>query len=114
MSSGKKSREVRDSLLVNLSACRYPLVREAAERLGYEVAEDESELWDLFWSDLSVSSDRVQRLLPFQRLNHFPGMLEICRKGALSRHMARMAARLPAEYRFYPPSLVLPDQLDDL
>ncbi|GLC54097.1 hypothetical protein PLESTB_000823400 [Pleodorina starrii] len=41
-------------------------------------------------------------------------MLEICRKAALSRHMARMAARLPAEYRFYPTSLVLPDQLDDL
>eukprot|EP00198_Chlamydomonas_reinhardtii_P000909 XP_001690244.1 predicted protein [Chlamydomonas reinhardtii] len=71
-------------------------------------------MWDLFWSDLSVSGDRVQRMLPFQRLNHFPGMLEICRKGALSKHMARMAARMPSEYRFYPPSLVLPDQLDEL
>ncbi|GLI60422.1 hypothetical protein VaNZ11_002574 [Volvox africanus] len=114
MSGSKKTRDVRDALLVNLSACKYPLVREAAERMGYEVVEDEAELWDLFWSDLSVSSDRVQRLLPFQRLNHFPGMLEICRKAALSRHMARMAARLPTEYRFYPVSLVLPDQLDEL
>ncbi|GIL85398.1 hypothetical protein Vretifemale_13942, partial [Volvox reticuliferus] len=100
MSGNKKTRDVRDALLVNMSACKYPLVREAAERMGYEVVEDEAELWDLFWSDLSVSSDRVQRLLPFQRLNHFPGMLEICRKAALSRHMSRMAARLPAEYRF--------------
>ncbi|KXZ55013.1 hypothetical protein GPECTOR_3g176 [Gonium pectorale] len=137
MSGAKaKPREPRDpsQLLVNLSACRYPLVREAAERLGYRVADDETEPWDLFWSDLSVrpgtggrglgpgggqraaggqgrgkpqlrrangaswvhgaqavSVDRVQRLLPFQRLNHFPGMLEICRKAALSRHMARMA-----------------------
>ncbi|EFJ40800.1 hypothetical protein VOLCADRAFT_69077, partial [Volvox carteri f. nagariensis] len=74
----------------------------------------QSEMWDLFWSDLSVSSDRVQRLLPFQRLNHFPGMMEICRKAALSRHLARMATKLPSEYRFYPTSLVLPDQLDEL
>lgn len=43
-----------------------------------------------------MSGDRVQRMLPFQRLNHFPGMLEICRKGALSKHMARMAARMPS------------------
>ncbi|KAG2425340.1 hypothetical protein HXX76_013754 [Chlamydomonas incerta] len=109
-----KKREVSSRLIVNLSACKYPLVREAAERMGYTVAEDENDMWDLFWSDLSVSGDRVQRMLPFQRLNHFPGMLEICRKGALSKHMARMAARLPSEYRFYPPSLVLPDQLDEL
>lgn len=61
-----------------------------------------------------MSSDRVQRLLPFQRLNHFPGMLEICRKASLSRHMARLAARLPAHYGFYPPAMLLPDQLDEL
>ncbi|KAG2430736.1 hypothetical protein HYH02_013575 [Chlamydomonas schloesseri] len=109
-----KKREVSNRLVVNLSACKYPLVREAAERMGYTVSEDDNEMWDLFWSDLSVSGERVQRMLPFQRLNHFPGMLEICRKGALSKHMARMAARLPSEYRFYPPSLVLPDQLDEL
>ncbi len=56
----------------------------------------------------------MQRLLPFQRLNHFPGMLEICRKASLSRHMARLAARLPAQYGFYPPAMLLPDQLDEL
>lgn len=44
-----------------------------------------------------VSIERVSRLKCFQRLNHFPGMLEICRKASLSRHLARMCARLPHE-----------------
>ncbi|KAG2483918.1 hypothetical protein HYH03_017239 [Edaphochlamys debaryana] len=113
MNAARKNRPP-EGLLVNLSACKYPLVREAAERLGYKVSEDEGDMWDLFWSDLSVSAERVQRLLPFQRLNHFPGMLEICRKAALSKHMARLQRQLPDEYRFYPPSLVLPEQLDEL
>lgn len=63
---------------------------------------------------MQVTSERVSKLRPFQRLNHFPSMLEICRKAALSRHMGRMAVRLPGDYNFYPQSMVLPDQLDDL
>ena len=65
-------------------------------------------------SPSQVSLERVAKLKPFQRLNHFPSMLEICRKTQLSRHMSRMAARLPDEYDFHPVSLNLPDQLDDL
>lgn len=42
--------------------------------------KDETEVWDLYWTDLSVSVERVSKMLPFQRINHFPGMLDICRK----------------------------------
>ncbi len=45
----------------------------------------QEESWDLCWSDLSVSVERVSKLRPYQRLNHFPSMLEICRKAALSK-----------------------------
>ena len=41
-------------------------------------------------------------------------MLEICRKAQLSRHMSRMACRLPDEFDFHPASFKLPEQLDDL
>lgn len=61
-----------------------------------------------------VSIERVSKMRQYQRLNHFPSMLEICRKGPLSRHMARMAQRLPEEYNFYPHAYNLPDQLEDL
>ena len=33
----------------------------------------------LQWNDSYVSSERVAELKPYQRINHFPGMGEICR-----------------------------------
>jgi len=39
---------------------------------------------------------------PFQRINHFPGMMEICRKAALARNLKRMQARCPVQYSFHP------------
>ena len=49
---------------------------------------------------------------PFQRMNHFPGMLEICRKGGLSKHTKRMASRLPMFYSFHPRSFFIPNELE--
>ena len=34
----------------------------------------------LQWNDSYVSSERVAELKPYQRINHFPGMGEICRQ----------------------------------
>jgi hypothetical protein len=94
--------------------CTPQVLRDVAETLGYSIIEEEdSDDWDLCWTDLSVSIERVSRLKTFQRLNHFPAMLEICRKAALSRHIARMAARCGRDYNFYPSSLILPDQLEE-
>lgn len=70
---------------------------DCASLCTLHVQEEGAGGWDLTWTDLSVSTERVSRLHPFQRLNHFPAMLEICRKAALSRHVARMAARMPLE-----------------
>ena len=83
-------------------------------RHGYVEADDGDDEWDLSWSDLSVTVDKVAAMKPYQRLNHFPSMLEICRKVSLSKHMSRMAARLPSEFNFYPLSFQLPKQLDEL
>jgi hypothetical protein len=41
-------------------------------------------------------------------------MMEICRKASLTRSIARMAARCPTDFAFYPRSFILPDQVDDL
>jgi tubulin polyglutamylase TTLL6/13 len=49
---------------------------------------------------------------PFQRINHFPGMMEICRKAALSRHLKRMQSSCPAEYTFAPTTWDYPKELE--
>lgn len=49
-----------------------------------------------------------------QKINHFAGMLEICRKRSMARNLANMAALLPKEYAFFPKSFVLPDDMPAL
>ena len=75
--------------------------------------DDEYEHWDLNWTDLSVSEHRVSKMLPFQRVNHFQGMMEICRKAALSRHLKRMRSACPAgTYDFAPETWEHPNEME--
>eukprot|EP00191_Tetraselmis_sp_GSL018_P000237 CAMPEP_0177612540 /NCGR_PEP_ID=MMETSP0419_2-20121207/21293_1 /TAXON_ID=582737 /ORGANISM="Tetraselmis sp., Strain GSL018" /LENGTH=100 /DNA_ID=CAMNT_0019108771 /DNA_START=44 /DNA_END=343 /DNA_ORIENTATION=+ len=98
----------KDKVKINLFNTKYDILREVGRSLGYEVldrakmGDDEPLDWDLCWLDTSVTVDRVNKLRGYQRLNHFPGMMEICRKAALARNMARMARLLPEQYNFFP------------
>lgn len=49
-----------------------------------------------------------------QKINHFHGMLEICRKTPLARNMAAMAAAAPEHYDFCPRSYCLPEHRTQL
>ncbi|CAG4965597.1 unnamed protein product [Parnassius apollo] len=71
-----------------------------------EVSEEEA--WNFYWTDMSVSVDRAKEMKRFQRINHFPGMLEICRKDLLARNLNRMQKIYPKEYNFFPKTWCLP------
>ena len=107
----KTRRKKLDALGVCLVNCKYPLLRDVTSKLGYrEVGEEED--WCLYWTDTSVAIERVMRLKPLQKINHFTGMLEICRKKALARNLRRVAAKLPASFDFAPQTFVLPEELE--
>ncbi|XP_069884382.1 tubulin polyglutamylase TTLL6 isoform X3 [Dipodomys merriami] len=44
----------------------------------------------------------------YQKINHFPGMTEICRKDLLARNMSRMLKMFPKEFHFFPRTWCLP------
>ena len=46
--------------------------------------------------------------ISFQKINHFPGMIEICRKDLLARNMNRLLKLYPKEYQVFPKTWVLP------
>ena len=102
----------QDGLLVNLEHCKYECLRKVTAENGFEEVGDDEQYWDLCWMDSSVSEGRVAKLYPFQRINHFPGMLEICRKAPLSRNLRRMQTAHPREYSFSPQTWDYPAQLD--
>ncbi|XP_059938167.1 tubulin polyglutamylase TTLL6 [Mesoplodon densirostris] len=50
----------------------------------------------------------------YQKINHFPGMTEICRKDLLARNMSRMLKIFPKDFHFFPRTWCLPADWGDL
>eukprot|EP00879_Flechtneria_rotunda_P022225 GHRR01023450.1.p1 GENE.GHRR01023450.1~~GHRR01023450.1.p1 ORF type:complete len:316 (+),score=110.27 GHRR01023450.1:577-1524(+) len=101
-------------LRVDLSACKYELFRIVAERLGWQIVPLGSTDWDLYWTDTSICQQRLLKLSPTQRINHFHGMLELCRKRAMARSLSALAAAaapLGISYDFCPYTWQLPGQM---
>ena len=70
---------------------------------------------------MSINILLVQNILinmicrePYQKINHFPGMHEICRKDHLARNMSRLSRLFPKEYNFFPKTWNLPLEWADL
>ncbi|GAB5572149.1 tubulin polyglutamylase TTLL13P isoform X1 [Prionailurus iriomotensis] len=119
----RKRRRKHRPLAINLTNCKYESgfwkgldsfmnlelshVRRAAQMCGLkEVGEDEE--WTVYWTDCSVSLERVMDMKRFQKINHFPGMTEICRKDLLARNLNRMQKLYPTEYNIFPRTWCLP------
>ena len=69
--------------------------------------------WDLCWCDTGVTPDKLIRLKPYQRINHFPAMHGIARKDQLARNLNRMKRLFPNEYSFFPQTWLLPGEYND-
>ncbi|XP_055085811.1 tubulin polyglutamylase ttll6 [Periophthalmus magnuspinnatus] len=108
----KKKRKTKKRLWINLTNCKYESVRRAARRYGLREAA-EGEDWTLFWTDCSVSLDRVKDMKRYQKINHFPGMSEICRKDLLARNLNRMLKLFPKDYNIFPRTWCLPADFSD-
>ncbi|XP_041711861.2 tubulin polyglutamylase ttll6 isoform X3 [Coregonus clupeaformis] len=111
-SIGKRKKKRKKRLWINIVNCKYESVRRAARRYGlWEAVEGED--WTLFWTDCSVSLDRVMDMKRYQKINHFPGMSEICRKDLLARNMNRMLKLFPKDYNIFPRTWCLPADYSD-
>lgn len=131
--------------LIGLSLSNPTAVRRAAQQYGLREG-GENDDWTLYWTDFSVSLERVMEMksyqvsgselvlsisgvltvpqgcpmgtpvspivhefrLPLQKINHFPGMSEICRKDLLARNMCRMSKLFPKDFHFFPRTWCLP------
>jgi tubulin polyglutamylase TTLL6/13 len=78
-----------------------------------KLTHNEDEDWDIFWSDGAIQCDRLYRMKPYQRVNHFPGMQILWRKNLFARNMGRMLKRFPTEYDFFPQTWVLPSEFSE-
>jgi len=70
--------------------------------------------FDIYWTDLGIYSDRLFRMKPYQRINHFPGMFQLARKNNLGRNLMRMKKYYAKEYNFFPKTYLLPIEYGEL
>lgn len=75
--------------------------------------DPECDLCNVYWIDVSNIAERMSKLRPWQRINHFPGMSNIARKNRLAQNLEKMRREFPKEYSFYPRTWVLPLELAD-
>uniref|UniRef100_A0A8C0QB55 Tubulin tyrosine ligase like 6 n=1 Tax=Canis lupus familiaris TaxID=9615 RepID=A0A8C0QB55_CANLF len=99
--------------LTGLSFSNSMAVRRAAQRYGLREGGETND-WTLYWTDYSVSLERVMEMKSYQKINHFPGMSEICRKDLLARNMSRMLKMFPRDFHFFPRTWCLPADWGDL
>ncbi|RMX47403.1 hypothetical protein pdam_00019330 [Pocillopora damicornis] len=109
----KAKKKKKKWMNVCLTNCKYESVRRVTKRFGMkEVGEDED--WALFWTDCSVALERCMDMKRYQKINHFPGMSEICRKDLLARNMNRLWKQFPKEYAVFPKTWCLPADYGEL
>ncbi|XP_075244954.1 tubulin polyglutamylase TTLL7-like [Convolutriloba macropyga] len=109
-SGGKPKKKPKKGLIANIAGTRYECVRESLENCGFACVRDERDDPNclLYWSDLAVPNERISEMKPYQKINHFPGMGEVCRKDALARNMMKIQKFFPNDYDFVPKTWNMP------
>ncbi|KAL4227526.1 Tubulin polyglutamylase ttll6 [Mactra antiquata] len=108
----KKKKKKKKWLYICLMNCKYDVVRKVSRKFGFKEVSDDDD-WTLYWTDYSVALERVMDMKKYQKINHFPGMSEICRKDLLARNMNRMLKMFPKEYNVFPKTWCLPADYGD-
>ncbi|XP_052098043.1 tubulin polyglutamylase ttll6-like isoform X8 [Mytilus californianus] len=108
----KKKKKRKKIYYICLTNCKYDVVRKNSKRFGFKEVSDDDE-WTLYWTDYSVALERVMEMKKYQKINHFPGMSEICRKDMLARNLNRMLKMYPKEYNIFPKTWCLPADYGD-
>lgn len=96
-----------DSICICTIHSRYELIGTVASQLGWRCSRD-CEASNVIWTDSIMGVEMCRYMRRFQKINHFPGMFEICRKDLLARNMNRMLKLFPLDYAIFPKTWHLP------
>lgn len=108
----KKIKFKSKKLVINLKETKYHIIRYVAKLTDLRLTKQEDD-WDILWTDDGVTVDRLYKMKPYQKINHFPGMYALARKDHLARNLNRMQKRFPEDYKFFPQTWLLPAEFGD-
>ena len=103
---------------INLFATQYEILTQIAKSaFGWRIVSIEDETTDdsdLIWTDIAIQPERLSRLKPYQKINHFPGMHELARKNYLAKNLNKMQKLYPNDFNFYPKTWLYPSEFPSL
>lgn len=103
-----RKKKKKGTITANVSGTKFEVVRLVIDEMGFAKTSDEDETSNLIWCDAAVQQEKIAELQNYQRINHFPGMGEICRKDFLARNMTKMIKSRPLDYTFIPRTWIFP------
>ncbi|KAG8519467.1 Tubulin polyglutamylase TTLL7 [Galemys pyrenaicus] len=103
-----RKKKKKGIITANVAGTKFEIVRLVIDEMGFMKAPDEDETSNLIWCDSAVQQEKISELQNYQRINHFPGMGEICRKDFLARNMTKMIKSRPLDYTFVPRTWIFP------
>lgn len=103
-------------IVFNVSDTKYAVVRYVGRKLfGWKLSNKHDDMdWDVLWTDGAVEPERLARMKPYQKINHFPGMYALARKNHLARNLMKMRRAHPSQYNFFPKTWLVPAEHADL
>jgi tubulin polyglutamylase TTLL6/13 len=105
----------KKKIIFNIANTEYEVIKRVGELSNYQLSSSsEDDEWDLYWHDLGISTERLTRMKPYQKINHFPGMQGLARKNQLGRNLYKMSRIFPNDYNFFPETWLLPYDWGDL
>ena len=106
-SSGQPDK--KNVVTVYIGDTEYDIIKTVAkDSLNWKLTENETANWDLTWTDSSVPCEKLSKMKPYQKINHFPGMHGICKKHYLAWNLNKMSKVYPQDFNFFPKTFVLP------
>lgn len=103
---------LKERVKIDSSKCQYSVLKEIIKELKWDPDSDDSP--DIIWQDSSLAPSTLSQLNPHQRINHFPGMYAISRKDYLAKNLKLMELINPNEFKFFPETWVMPQELQSL
>eukprot|EP01017_Pseudomicrothorax_dubius_P031598 TRINITY_DN4052_c0_g3_i1.p1 TRINITY_DN4052_c0_g3~~TRINITY_DN4052_c0_g3_i1.p1 ORF type:complete len:797 (-),score=163.07 TRINITY_DN4052_c0_g3_i1:125-2515(-) len=122
----------RKKIVMDVTKTKYDVVKRAAtDVFEWSLLEADSDVssenedeelrdvknttgWHLMWCDTYIPEDLLRKMLPYQRINHFPGSHLLGMKNNLCKNLNTLRKVFPEEYDFFPRSWHLPYQLEEL
>ena len=111
-----KPRHKWKRITININCTQYDIIPKISDHFGWRTrnTDEEDDDSDLIWTDCAVQPEKLCKLKPYQKINHFPGMYELARKNFLAKNLNKMQKIFQNEFDFYPKTWLYPTDFPSL